>query len=213
MEKTILITGKQSPLKWNLVESLLNQNKYVVVTKETEDSPIEPTEKLTEFTYSQRSFLSTRTLFFECKNKKREIEHIIIVHSILGQSDVLQGFQSNLIEQKIDEDMKGVLFFVRESLAYLEKRGGGSLNIVLHNTGPDVPGPLEALLFRGIEALGSSLFTYYNLEKYLLRGYISKARNSDEYAEYILKGIEEGHASGKWHKYRSGGKFFSLGGN
>ncbi len=201
--------GKHGSLKKNLVESFLNENNHVVATRKQGDAKFsdEHSERLTVFEYNYRSLLSTRTLFLECRNK--HIEHIIIVYSIIDQSDVLRGFQSGIIEQKIDEDMKGFLYLLRESVSYLEKQESGSINIVLHNTGPEIPGPLEALMFHGIEALGTSLFTYYSMDRYSVRGYKSRSQECAEYAEFIMKSIGSGQPSGKWYRYQREGRFFS----
>ena len=217
MEGAVLIAGNQSPLKQSLARACLNHDTRVLLTWERSDEEQDlsdvSSEQLTLLEYSSRSFLATRTLFLECKTMAVDIQHIIILHSILNQSDVLQGFQSNVIEQRIDEGMKGFLFFLRESILYLEKRKTGSLNIILHNDGPKIPGPMEALVMGGIESLGTSLFTYYGLEGYSLRGYSSREQNCTEYAEYILNSIFEEQASGKWYHYRNRSKLFQFGRN
>ena len=212
MKSGILITGTQSPLKQSLATVLLHQKKRIIMTVEQEEPPfldVSP-EELILLDYKRRSLLSAQSLFLECKNKGIAIKHLIITQSILDQSDVLQGFQGSVIEQKIDADMKGLMFLLKESIAYFEKQGTGSINIVLHNNGPEIPGPLEALLKGGIEALCASLFAYYGMESYSLRGYSARGQSSTEYAHYILKSIEGEQTSGKWYHFRNRGNRFKL---
>lgn len=215
MEATLLITGNQSPLNRSIVSRFLKENYRVVVSIERESEeiiyPDAPAEQLITIEHDRRSPFSSRALFLDLNNRGIDIDHIIISQSILGRNEVLQSINSRQIEHSIDLELKGFIFFIKEALAHYERRPGGSINIVLQNNGPEIPGPMDSLVFGGIEALANSLFAYYSQESFDVRGFTTREFSHDEYAEHIFLAIEAKRASGKWYPYRSRGKLFSLG--
>ncbi len=93
---------------------------------------------------------------------------------------------------------------------YFERQGGGSINIVLHNAGPEVPGPMDALSSGSIEALADSLFAYYSHELISIRGFTSREAQVDDYAEHIVLTIAQGKPSGRWYPFRNRGRLFPF---
>ncbi len=214
MDESYLITGNYSPLNRSLVSRLVKKKSRVIATVDKENEELlfsdNTREYLKTIAYDRRSPFSARALFMDMMNKSIQIDHVLILHSILGKSDVLQGINSRHIEEKIDDEIKGFMFFLKEAVGYFERRGRGSINIILQNNGPDVPGPLDALVFGGIQNLSNSLFTYYVRESFVLRGFTTKDPDNENFGEYIFQTIGENKQSGKWYRYRSKGNFFNF---
>jgi NAD(P)-dependent dehydrogenase (short-subunit alcohol dehydrogenase family) len=215
MDETLLITGNQSPLSRSIVSRLLKEKRRVVVSVEKEAEeiiyPEAPDDRLILLEHDRRSPFSARSMFLGLTNRGISVNHVLAIHSILGTDETIQTVQSRSIEQKIDAEIKGFVFFIKEAMAYFERRNGGSVNIVLHNVGPEVPGPMDALVAGAIESVGNSLFAYYSQDNVLLRGFVSRESAVDEYSEHIFQTIAEDKPSGRWYPFRNRGRLFPFG--
>lgn len=214
MEDTLLITGNQSPLNTSLAKRWLKQGDRIIATVEKEDEtvlyPDEDPERLIITPHDRRSPFFSRALFLDLRNKKIELDHVFILFSIMGNSDQLQMMTSRQIETGIDEEIKGFVFLLKESLGHFQHRNGGSINIVIHNTGPSVPAPFDALLLGGIESMSNAFFTYYGREKFQIRGFTDNDHDTDSYAEFICETVLQERPGGKWYNKNKTG-FFGFG--
>ncbi len=215
MDETLLITGNQSPLSRSLVSRLLKNQRKVIAGIERENEeiifPDADEESLILLEHERRSPISSRSLFLELSNRKITVNHLLIVQSIMATDETIQSISSRQIEERIDGDIKGFMFLVKEAMAYFNRIGSGSINIVLQNSGPEVSGPMDSLVYGGVEAAANSLFAYYSQDTTVLRGFSARDVSADDFADHICQGILENKPSGRWYPLKNRGGLFSLG--
>ncbi len=210
MAKRLLIAGKTTKLTDELVKQTRAAGYEVIATldEEADDRAGSGTE-LRYVRWRRRSPLSARTVVLQSAGVDSEIDEALVVHSPDAAREPLHDLQSAVIEQAVDGSVKGPLFMLRELLGYFQKRGGGSLGLVLYQPDGELTAPLDASTAGGFQAVGGGLFTYYRNEPVTLRGFSSTEEQPAEFAEFIVTTLLEGKGAGKWNRFSSRSRIFS----
>lgn len=201
MKKNILITGQNKLLKKSLTDIFLNKG-YHVITTHTEKQKTK-TKALHIIPWNMRSPLSTKNVLLDAASQQGDLDEIII---LFPWAQIIKPFHetsSAEIEWAVDIELKSNLFIIKESIAHLQKEKGGTLSLVYYIPGTEILPPLDALGSGGFTGLVKSLFTFYQNEKTSINSYVSSSTETEEYAEYIFKTIDERQkpVHGKYYKY------------
>ena len=218
MNSAVLLTGTPSKLLVDLAHECLSRKKNVLMTTEPGvESPAIPSgleDNLHYIEWNRRSPISSRFVLLQAGNKNFEIEHTILVISSKVDRSNFHDANAAFLEERIDFDIKGHLFMIKEILSHIIKRGSGSITFVLQNTGPDDLPPLEQMTMNAFEGLVESMFAQYGNEAYALRGIMAKGSQNRQIAEFTLGILEENSpkTKNKWSKYGIKSGLFGLGG-
>lgn len=217
MEKTFLITGTPSKLTIDVAHECLSGKHNVLLTLEpgTEAPPIPSglEQNLQYIEWNRRSPISARFVLLQAYNKQIDIDHAVLVFAPRSDRGVFHEANAAFFEERIDYDIKGFLFMVKELLAYFQKQKKGSMTVVIQNAGPDILPPFDALAMKSLEGLVDSLFVYYAQEAVVLRGVHARSGQNRQIAEHVLNLILEDapKTRGKWSKYTGKTGIFNFG--
>lgn len=212
MAKSVLITGKPARLASELIRATLSRGDRVTAAT-VADKPLEDDdqEHLRRVAWNRSSPLSARSVLLQATNSFDTIDEAFVLYSPEGIYNPFHETSTAATAATIDEALKGTLFLVRELLAYFERVGQGALNVVIHDATGTFHGPVDACTRGAIESFANSLFTYYQNEPVVCRGFLSESEQVKEFAAHILQVIEEKRvrSKGKWHRYSGRGRLFA----
>lgn len=217
MEQTFLVAGNPSKLNIDIAHEILSQKHRVLLTTEpnTESPPIPAglESGLHYVEWNRRSPISSRFVMLQADNKQLDIDHAVILFNPSNDKTPVHELASASVEERLDFDMKGYLFLLKELVAYFLKRRKGSFTFVIQNTGPEVLPPMDALLQGSFYNLAESMFTYYQNEPLTFRGIETKLAANRQVAEFILQTVVEDQprSRSKWIKYTGKTGLFSFG--
>lgn len=217
MEQTFLIAGNQAKINSDIVQEILSLKHRALVTLEPEtEGPTIPAGLETNLHYvewNRRSPISARFVILQALNKQIDIDHAVLLFSPRNLKEGIHELASATVEEKIDFDVKGYLFLLKELINYFIKRRSGSVTFIMQNTGPDVLPPIDALLQGSFYNLAESLFSYYENETFGMRGIETRLSSNRQIAEYAVQVILENspRSRGKWLKYTGKSGIFSFG--
>ena len=105
-----------------------------------------------------------------------------------------------------------MLFLARESLAYFQGRGTGTLSFVLYDGGREVLTPVDAAVVGAFRAAVTAIFTFYEKEPVLVRAFESSVEKAAEFANHILTAYQDKprKSAGKWNRYTGKTGLFSF---
>lgn len=208
MEPGVLIAGKPSPFLNELIEEALKRSYFVIASRETgvdEESSLDSLEgeRLVYLPWQRRSLISARGLLLRAEQEREGLDSILVVASPEGVHSPLHQTESVQIEERIDESLKGYLFLVKESLAYLIRRGEGRFTFVLYDGGAEIMAPLDAAIRSALTGLMESLFEFYASEPIELSALHAGSAETGEMAQWILDTMKGPHAKreGRWVRY------------
>ena len=163
--------------------------------------------------WNPRSPISSRTVFLNAVEKLGRIDEAIIVCGPLGDSEGLHEMKPVHIESRVDSYVKGMLFLAREALSYFQTRGEGTVSFVLYLAGMEVLTPVDAAVVGAFRAAVSAIFTFYEKESVLVRGFEAGVDAEAEFTDYVLTHFtEKPHKSGgRWNRYTGKSGLFSFG--
>lgn len=163
--------------------------------------------------WNRRSPLSARALLVQATNAVSPITDVIYLHNVQTTRTPFHETGAAVIERTIDNDAKGRLFFLRETLGYLQRNGAGSLTLLLNGTADEDALPLDAESAGAFLAFGRALFRLYQNEPIDLRGYQTSGAAEQDFAAYVIQQLINDGAGrrGRWQKYSSRPGLFSLG--
>lgn len=217
MAKTFLVTGTPSKLTVDMAHECLAAKHNVMLTIEPgTEAPAIPAgleENLHYVEWNRRSPISARFVLLQALNQGIAIDHAVVVWTPRLDRTVFHEDNAAVIEERIDYDIKGFLFMVKELLLHFQKQGSGTITFVVQNTGPDVLSPGDALSLKGLDGLVESLFTYYSREAFALRGVQTRVAQNRQVAEFVLGLVTEDTAKtrGKWNRYTGKSGIFNFG--
>lgn len=212
MQEPLLITGKQSAFKDDLVQEVLNRNLQVFATSDAEDELPEVPDSvgsgLCYVPWSRRSLLSARSMLLSVDRDSQGFFRAILVCAPEGINTPLHQIESALIERSVDEALKGYLFVLKELLSYFVRRGEGDLTVIWYDGGADVLPPFDAAIAAAIQGLVRSLVTFYEEEPVVIRGLYASESDSRAVARWAAEQIldKTAKSAGRTQKYgqRSG---------
>lgn len=217
MERTLLITGRQSPLTDDLVQEALARSFTVLATFDPAgEEPQVPDglgDDLTYLEWNRRSPISARSVVLAAENKAERLEELFLVYAPEAVDTPFHETQASAIEEATDRSVKGYLFLLRELLGRSLRNGGGGVNVVVQDRGSEVVPPLEAAVSGAFLSAVRSIMTFYAEEPIRIRGFHSTGvKEGREFARYILDTIRDRpeKSTGRWNKYGGRGSLFPF---
>jgi hypothetical protein len=207
MARTVIVTGSSKELVHGLVRGHLLENNTIITNIPFNNDNSDVLNAEVNF----RSPLSVRSMVLKGLNAYGELHEALITFSFGSETRVIHDLPLTDIEKRVDQDIKGKLFLLKELITYFWKKQRGSIAVILHTTGTSALLPLDAAVYGSIRELTESLFTQYKNEPLSINGYESFSPNTDDFASFILKTQKEkGEKSkGKWFRHGAGGGFLS----
>ena len=210
MGKRLLIAGRNSKLIDELVREARAAGYEVTATlDEQAEDRTDYEGQLRWVRWRRRSPLSARTVVLQAAGVDPGFDEALVIHSPDAAREPLHELQSAVLEQAVDGSMKGPLFMLRELITHFQKRGGGSIGLVLYQPDGEVTSPLDACTAGGFQGVAGGLFTYYRNEPITLRGFSATEAQPAEFATYIIGILGEGKGEGKWNRFSARGGIFS----
>lgn len=210
MGKRLLIAGRNSKLIDELVREARAAGYEVTATlDEQAEDRTDYEGQLRWVRWRRRSPLSARTVVLQAAGVGAGFDEALVIHSPDAGRQPLHELQSAVLEQAVDGSMKGPLFMLRELITHFQKRGGGSIGLVLYQPDGEVTSPLDACTAGGFQGVAGGLFTYYRNEPITLRGFSATEAQPAEFAAYIIGILGEGKGEGKWNRFSARGGIFS----
>lgn len=217
MDRTVLITGRQSPLTDDLVQEALARKWTVLATfdpaGEEPEVPDGLGDGLTYLEWNRRSPISARSVLLAAENRSEGVEELFLVYAPESEATAFHETQASAIEEAIDRSVKGHLFLLRELFSYSLRRGGVAINVVMQDRSGEVVPPLEAAVSGAFLSAVRSLMTFYAEEAVTIRGFHSVGvKEGREFARYILDSIRDRpeKSAGRWNKYGGRGSLFPF---
>ena len=154
------------------------------------------------------SSISSLTLIQSAENWLGQINDAVLVCSPPALYRPVEALVPAEIETRINTQIKGWFFLVRELALYFRARSSGTLALVLPETGPaggespsDLLGSSASASFH---SLVQGLLSCASAEPFKILGFLlSGADQEKEFSAWLFKILDEGSRknSGKWHKY------------
>lgn len=226
MARTVIVTGSSRELVHSLIRGHLLENDNIITNipfttagnsggednngssgsgsgagsgAETEPSSTGVLNAEVNF----RSPLSVRSMILKGLNTFGELHEALITFSFGSETRVIHDLPLTDIEKRIDQEIKGKLFLLKELITHFWKKQHGSIAVILHTARASALLPLDAAIYGSIRELTESLFTQYKNEPLSINGYESFSPNTEDFASFILKiQREKGERSkGKWFRH------------
>lgn len=221
MEKTILITDKDSPLGGAAVREALSRGYKVLTTRqdqidqeEEQESASASNSQLKEVIWNRRSPVSSKTILLEARRFLARVDHVLVIYSV---EKTLQSFHSMTmedVEERVDRKIKGSIFLIRELLRYYHNEEKGILGFAVDQSHSDEHSPLDAAATGSFESFTDSILRFYQKDQFFFSGFQSVSADTEGYARFILDTLEQQppKASGQWlrHSDKPAGLFNSL---
>jgi hypothetical protein len=217
MEKQFLVYGVPSRLTIDIAHECLSRKHRVLLTLEPDTAappiPAGLEDRLQYVDWNRRSAISARLVLMQAMNKQVQIDHAILVHTPIMDRTIMHDASAAYFEERLDFDLKGYLFIIKELLSYFLKQGKGGMTFLLQNPGPEVLPPMDALCMKAMEGLVESVLTYYSQEPIVLRGLTTRNTQHRQLTEQVLKIILEDSVKtrGKMVKLNQKLQFFGFG--
>lgn len=222
MDKNILIIGNKKELVHALIREYIRNNDKIITNQEFSQAGIETDSdnhksgtphnpSILNVKLNLRSPLSVRSFVLEGLNAFGAIDRAVMTCSLGEENRVLHDLPVMDIERRIDQEIKGVFFALREIISFFWKRRKGTISIVLHTSRASILLPLEAAVYGSLKEMTESIFTQYKNEPLSINAFESNSENIDDFASFIIKNIEEkGERSfGKWFRHSEKSGFLS----
>jgi hypothetical protein len=213
MTRGILIAGNESSLAAAVisegarrVEKLATALVLNVFNPELGQPPIsEEDEAQIRLHWNPGNPVSARSMLHQAERSLGHIDDAVLICSPPALHKPPAELTSGEIEALVSDNIKGWYFLLKETAAYFQKRGGGSLSFVLpeintKDDSPDLAGPVAAAAFR---ALADAAMQSAKNCPYAALGFAAPhGENDAAFAAYIFKTIDQAAKSkGKWHRF------------
>lgn len=216
MDRTLLITGRQSPLTDDLVQEALSRSFRVFATYDPgvgePEIPDGFGDDLTYIEWNRRSPISARSVLLAVENSVEAVEEVFVLYQNEPSGVPFNETQASRIEEVIDGSIKGYLFLLREILAHGVRRGGVRVNLVVQEPSAELVPPLEAATSGAFMSAARALMALYEEESIRFRGFHSSGKEPKEFARFVLDTIrDKGEKSlGRWNKPGGRGNLFPF---
>lgn len=207
MDGSLLLAGTSSPILESLARTAPSERLMVATERESE------AEDQTIVQWNRRSPISARTLVLHGLTTLRSIDGAVLVYSVDRTKVPFHEQSAANFESRIDCELKGYLFLVRELLIHFVRGQNGSVDFVLHDPSEHLVDPVAAASAGAFRSMVQSLFVLYQNEPVLLRGFSSESERTEDFASFIWATIEEkgDRASGRWNRFSGRAGLFSFG--
>ena len=191
MEKACLVTGKSGPLLVEIVQLAAARQRQILVTRSGRLDPGQhDNDSTSSISWNRRSALSARSVLLHTKNRFGRLDEAIVIFAPV--QDAVTFHESSIvgIEDRIDAEVKGYLYILREIFALLVKQGAGRVALVLQQPPAELQSPLVATSVGSFAALAESLDRYYRNEPVTILRFQTNGDDVPGYAEFILDRLD-----------------------
>jgi len=186
MERTCLIAGKSGALLADVVRHCSAMQRQPLVARSGQaELPNLPPGSPAPISWNRRSALSARSLLLHAQTTGGRIEEAIVVYSPVHESTPFHACTVVSIEDRIDAELKGYLFLLRELVALFESQRSGCLVLAVSDQSAELPSPLEAAGLGSFMALSRSLQGLYEGESLRIRLCYSTDQDTDAFARMV----------------------------
>jgi NAD(P)-dependent dehydrogenase (short-subunit alcohol dehydrogenase family) len=216
MARQLLIAGRNSALIDALVQEGLNLKVRLLTTFDSNlDRPSSldvPEDAAGSTPWNRRSPLSARSVLLRAVNVLGTLDEAIIVYSSEDKFRPFHELTAAEMEAKIDADVKGYLFIMKEVLAHFMRQRRGTLSLVFQRPSESLGSPLEASSAAAFRSIGDELFAAYQNEPIFLRGFESASDQPREFSQFVMTAAQEKpeRSRGKWLRYTGKSGLFSF---
>jgi hypothetical protein len=192
MDKTCLITGKSGPLLAEVARECVARRRHIVVARSGQaDLPELPPDTPPPVSWNRRSPLSARSLLLHARTTSDILDEAVVTYSPIRDTIPFHRSSVVSIEDRVDAEVKGYQFLLRELVGLFQTQGTGQLVLaVLDRSGP-VRSPLEAATLGSFMAFGEALQEFYMTESFSFRLLYSDIAETGQYAEHIADLLDE----------------------
>lgn len=214
MEHACLVAGKSNELLARVVQELAGRSSKVLVARGGHlDIPGSAADAVSTVSWNRRSALSARSVLMHARNLYGTLSTAVICYSPTRESVPFHESSIVSIEDRIDAEVKGYLFLLREIVALFQKQRSGVLMIAVLDQPVEVRSPLEAAALGGFTSMAEALRNYYRTESPDVRLCRSADADPAEYARFILDTAEAPRRSRDrtvWRWYPRRAWFFRI---
>ena len=165
MERACLVTGKSGPLLAEIVRQAAARQRQILLTRSGRmDSGAHEDDAISTIAWNRRSALSSRSVLLHATNLFGRLDEAVVVFAPAHDTATFHESSIVGIEDRIDAEVKGYLYILREILAVFMKQGGGRVVLVLQEPPGELQSPLEAAGVGSFTALADALARYYQNE-------------------------------------------------
>lgn len=195
MNQHLLIMGtRYTPLK-DLIEAAVDHD-YRVTTAPTGDQDFDEylrnssPETVTQIQLRLGSTLSTRVAVASALHTpdepENQIRDVILVVSPPQEARGFHEIPPGEMEQLLQENLLGMLYVLRETMAVLTAQGQGSITVVLDEHSTDVLPALGSGVLYGIQRTVEGMFRSYQNKLIVIQGVRSQCDNQEMLARYMF---------------------------
>ncbi len=174
-------------------------------------------ESTSIISWNRRSALSARSVLLHATNLFGGLDEAIVIFAPAQDSATFHESSIVGIEDRIDAEVKGYLYILREIIGRLVRQGAGRVALVLQHPPEELQSPLEAVGVGSFAALAESLDRYYRNEPVTIERFRTDGDDAPGFADFILDrlDVDRGNArrarrSGKrWIRYPAGPRFLA----
>jgi hypothetical protein len=209
MDGSLLLAGTSSIILNSLARTV-PASKVLVAT---EDEPAQVSEDRDVVQWNRRSPIAARTLVLHALTSLGTLDSVLLVYSVDRSKSPFHEQSAARFEERVDRELKGYLFLVRELLIHFVRTGVGTLDFVLHDPQQHIVDPVASAAAGAFRSMVQSLFVLYQNEPILLRGFSSESEKLDEFVEFIWSTIREkgDRSGGRWNRFTGRAGLFSFG--
>ncbi|MBU8914024.1 MAG: hypothetical protein KOO61_08385 [Spirochaetales bacterium] len=206
MEKACLVTGKSGPLLVEIVRQAAARHRQILVTRSGRmDLGQVDDESTSIISWNRRSALSARSVLLHATNLFGRLDEAIVIFAPAHDSATFHESSIVGIEDRIDAEVKGYLYILREILGQLVRQGAGRVVLVLQHPREELQSPLEAVGVGSFVALAESLNRYYRNEPMTIERFRTDVDDAPGFAGSILDRLDadrglraRARRSGRW---------------
>jgi len=210
MDKVVLVTGSETLTGRKLIEKLLIKGLHVVAPVAGKGTEIKETEtpNLTVLSWNRASWFSTKAVIREVLRRFGTIDTAWVLHQPTTPVDIFSDSGSSIIEEVLEQSVKGNIAMIRELITPI-RSSGGFLGIVIPNRAGGTMGPLEALASGAVTGFTTSLLQNAD-SSFWACGFLCKSPDVEGFTNELIRLHDEKPEKlrNHWFKYAEGRKPF-----
>jgi NAD(P)-dependent dehydrogenase (short-subunit alcohol dehydrogenase family) len=191
MEKACLVTGKSGPLLVEIVQRATARHRQTLVTRsgrldlgQTDD------ESISTISWNRRSALSARSVLLHASNLFGRLDEAIVIFAPTHDTATFHESSIVGIEDRVDAEVKGYLYILRELFSQMVRQGAGRVALVLQEPPEELQSPLEATGVGSFAALAEALDRYYQNEPVTIHRFRTEVDDAPGFANFILDKLD-----------------------
>jgi len=218
MEKACLVTGKSGPLLVEIVQRAAARHRKTLVTRSGRmDLGEVDGESTSIISWNRRSALSARSVLLHATNLYGRLDEAIVIFAPAQDAAIFHESSIVGIEDRIDAEVKGYLYILRETLGQLVRQGAGRVALVLQHPPEELQSPLEAVGVGSFAALAESLDRYYQNEPVTIERFRTEIDDAPGFADFILDRLDSDRVvtrrarrrRRRWIRYPAGPRYLT----